>query len=65
MLNLTTELDLEFTALELHELEVREPIADFDAEVAAAVGCKATDVGTMLRRGEAALKKEVGRHASE
>jgi len=35
------------------------------AEVAAAVGCKTTDVGTMLRRGEAALKKEVGRHASE
>lgn len=35
------------------------------AEVAAAVGCKTADVGTMLRRGEAALRKEVDRDASQ
>ncbi|MFN2451215.1 MAG: RNA polymerase sigma factor [Candidatus Dormibacteria bacterium] len=35
------------------------------AEVAAAVGCKPGDVGTMLRRGEAALRKEIDRVASE
>ncbi|GAC1343316.1 MAG: sigma-70 family RNA polymerase sigma factor [Candidatus Dormibacteria bacterium] len=35
------------------------------AEVAAAVGCKAGDVGTLLRRGEAALRKEVERDPSQ
>jgi DNA/RNA-binding domain of Phe-tRNA-synthetase-like protein len=34
LLNLTTELDFAFIALELHELEVRAPVPDFDAEVA-------------------------------
>ena len=35
------------------------------AEVAAAMGVKQNDVGTMLRRAEAALRKEVDRAASQ
>src|SRR5579859_3935941 len=33
---LTAEIDMPIAALQLHELEVREPRADFDAEVARA-----------------------------
>jgi DNA/RNA-binding domain of Phe-tRNA-synthetase-like protein len=37
MLKVHTDLDLEFVALELHELEVTEPREDFELEVARAV----------------------------
>src|ERR1041385_3872925 len=35
-LKVWTDLDLEFTALELHELEITEPREDFELEVARA-----------------------------
>lgn len=50
MLKIHTELDLEFVALELYELEVTEPREDFELEVARATqAARAGTVGDMGR----------------
>ncbi len=50
MLSVRSELDIEFVALELHELEVTEPRDDFELEVARATQAARTgDVGDLGR----------------
>ena len=59
MLKVWTDLDIEFTALEVHELEVTEPREDFELEVARAT--QAARMGTVGDKARArALYREFG-----
>ncbi|TME90286.1 MAG: hypothetical protein E6I34_13405, partial [Chloroflexi bacterium] len=52
-----TDLDLEFVALELHELEVTEPRDDFELEVARATQAARTGTVGDLGRARALYRK--------
>jgi DNA/RNA-binding domain of Phe-tRNA-synthetase-like protein len=57
MLKVWTDLDLEFTALELHELEVTEPREDFELEVARATSAARSGAVGDTRRARALYRK--------